>query len=125
MKVLIADDDKVFVELVSARLRTKGHKVVSALDAMQAFMVAMRESPDAILLDINMPAGNGLEVLKKLKSSAKTGAIPVVIASGVTDERLPQVARQMGASDFLSKPTAFDQIYAALQRAVVMPPGTT
>ena len=118
MKVLIADDDKVFVELVSARLRAKGHKVVTALDAMQAFMLAMRESPDAILLDINMPAGNGLEVLKKLRSSVKTGAIPVVIASGVTDARLPQAAQSLGASEFVAKPVGFDQLHAALQRAV-------
>lgn len=116
MKVLIADDDKVFVELVSARLRAKGHVPVSALDAMQAFMVAMRELPDVILLDVNMPAGNGLEVLKKLKSSAKTGRIPVVIASGVTDARLPVAAQSMGAAEVLAKPVAFDQLYAALQR---------
>jgi DNA-binding response OmpR family regulator len=122
LKVLIADDDKVFVELVSARLRAKGYKVVSALDAMQAFMLAIREVPDAILLDVNMPAGNGLEVLKKLKGSAKTGTIPVIIVSGVVDSRLPWAAQQLGATELLAKPASFAQILAALQRVLAPPP---
>lgn len=122
MKFLIADDDRVFVELCASRLRAKGHKVQTAVDAMQAFMFAMREQPDAIVLDINMPAGGGMETLRKLKTSAKTEAIPVVIASGLSDPELPDTVKQMGAAEFLAKPVSFDQINATLGRLLGAPP---
>jgi DNA-binding response OmpR family regulator len=122
VKFLIADDDRVFVELCATRLRTKGHKVLTAVDAMQAFMFAMREQPDAIVLDINMPAGGGQETLRKLKTSAKTEAIPVIIVSGLSDPKLPDTVKQMGAAEFLAKPASFDQINATLGRLLGAPP---
>jgi DNA-binding response OmpR family regulator len=122
VKFLIADDDRVFVELCATRLRTKGHKVLAAVDAMQAFMFAMREQPDAIVLDINMPAGGGMETLRKLKTSAKTEAIPVIIVSGLSDPKLPDTVKQMGAAEFLAKPASFDQINATLGRLLGAPP---
>ena len=51
MKVLLADDDRLLIELVATHLRAKGCEVVSAVDAMQAFMAAMRARPDVIVLD--------------------------------------------------------------------------
>ena len=122
MKFLIADDDRVFVELCASRLRSKGHKVLTATDAVQAFMFAMREAPDAIVLDINMPAGGGEATLQKLKGSAKTESIPVIIASGLSDPGLPDRVKEMGAAEFLAKPVSFDQINATLARLLGTPP---
>jgi len=82
MKLLIADDDRALSLLLSTRLRAKGWTVDVAHDAMQALMFAMRSSPDAIMLDIAMPGGTGIDALKKLKMSAKTTQIPVVVLSG-------------------------------------------
>ena len=122
MKFLIADDDRVFVELCAARLRAKGHRVQAASDAMQALMFAMRDKPDAIVLDIQMPAGGGVETLKKLKSSAKTEPIPVIVVSGLTQPDLPETVKQLGAADFVAKPASFDQINASLGRVLGTPP---
>ena len=122
MKFLIADDDRVFLELCKTRLRGAGHRVQTAADATQAFMFAMRELPDAIVLDIGMPAGGGMDVLRKLKASTKTEAIPVIVVSGQTAPTLPEEVTGMGAAAFLAKPVSFDQINATLGRLLGTPP---
>ena len=71
-KILVADDSRFQVTLLTKALQEKGFEVVAAQDAMQAGMVALRSAPDAIVLDINMPGGSGIEVLKRLRQSTKT-----------------------------------------------------
>jgi CheY-like chemotaxis protein len=105
MRVLIADDDKTLSLLLGELVRGAGHDVVPAYDAMQALMYAMRApQPDLILLDLNMPGGTGKEALKKLKMSAKTAHIPIVVVSGTTDEATREEVVRLGAAGFLGKP---------------------
>jgi two-component system cell cycle response regulator DivK len=114
MKVLLADDDRVLTHLLSNRLRVKGVEIVLAHDAMQAFMHAMRSPPDVIILDIQMPGGTGIEALRKLKTSAKTSSIPVVVLSGGGDAETPDRVKGMGADQFLLKPIEPDALYRIL-----------
>lgn len=80
--VLVVDDDRVISHLVTSLLREKGHKVLTAFDAVQGLMQAKRTPPvDAIVLDINMPGGSGEDTLKKIKMSTRTSNIPVIILS--------------------------------------------
>ncbi len=109
-KILVADDSRVQVFLVKTALEQKGFQVIVAMDAMQAGMVALRNLPDAIILDINMPGGSGLEVLKRLRISTKTQLIPVIVVSGSIDEHVRQVAQELGVSIFLPKPVDTDQL---------------
>jgi CheY-like chemotaxis protein len=103
-KILIADDSRFQVALLSKSMEERGFEVVSALDALQAWMTAIRAVPDAIVLDINMPGGSGIEVLKRLRISTKTQHIPVIVVSGNTEPSIEQVAMSLGASDFFHKP---------------------
>jgi DNA-binding response OmpR family regulator len=113
-KILVADDSRFQVALLTAALEQRGFEVVVALDAMQAGMVALRTSPDAIVLDINMPGGSGIEVLKRLKRSTKTQRIPVVVVSGSDDLDVRQIAMELGVADFLTKPVDLDQLCGTL-----------
>src|SRR5438270_13802006 len=113
-KILIADDSRFQIAILSAGLREKGFEVVVAEDALQAGMIALRTAPDAIVLDINMPGGSGIEVLKRLRRSTKTQKIPVVIVSGNGDSVVRQVAIELGVADFLPKPAALDQLCSVL-----------
>jgi len=115
MRVLIADDDRVHVCLVSGRLKAMGYDVVAAFDAMQAWMAVLRSAPDAILLDINMPAGTGMEVLRRLKTSTRTNLIPVVVVSGSIDPRAGGEVQNLGAVAFLPKPVDFDELDRTLR----------
>jgi CheY-like chemotaxis protein len=128
VNILIADDDRALIHLISSRLRSKGFQVSVAFDAMQAWMIATRTSPDAILLDIQMPGGTGLEVLKKLKNSIKTSQIPVIVLSGSIDPEAAGGVKQLGADEFLFKPVDIDRLYQTLCRLLgkeaQTPPGS-
>ena len=113
-KILVADDSRFQVALLKAGLEDKGFEVVVAEDAMRAGMLALRTAPDAIVLDINMPGGSGLEVLRRLRRSSKTQHIPVVVVSGSIDAGVREVATKLGVVDFFTKPVDLDQLAKAL-----------
>ena len=118
MKVLIADDDRVFSHMVARVLQRKGWEVVPAYDAMQAVMFATRESPHVIVLDIGMPGGTGLHALERLQASSRTAAIPVVVVSATPDTEVPAKARQLGAAGFLPKPVDPADLVTTLLRVM-------
>lgn len=103
-KVLVIDDDKTLVAILSASLRAAGYHVLAAYDAMQGFMLAQREVPAVILLDLQLPAGGGLQLLEKIAASGKTHAIPVVMVTGTTDPKLEAETMAKGAAGFVHKP---------------------
>jgi DNA-binding response OmpR family regulator len=122
MRILVADDDRMLSTLICAIVREAGHTPVAAFDAMQAMMFAIRPPvPALIILDINMPGGTGLEALRKLKLSARTSEIPVVVVSGSDDESMPAQVRALGALDYLPKPIDPEQLLAAVHRALPQP----
>lgn len=120
-KILIADDDRVWVELLSARLTAAGFRVEAAFDAMQTLMYATRSVPDAIVLDVRMPAGTGIQALKKLKAHGKTSHVPVLVVSGVADPLLVEGLKALGAVDFLIKPVKVEDVHQALLRIFKTP----
>lgn len=119
LKILIAEDDQVMAQLVAAVVRQAGHVPTHAYDAMQTMMFAMRiPAPALIILDINMPGGTGIDALLKLKRSAKTAHIPVVVVSGSIDPSLPAKAIEAGAVAFLPKPIDPVSLKAAIQEGM-------
>ena len=116
--ILVADDDRVLAQLLSNRLTKTNYTVVVSYDAMHAFMAAMKLAPAAVILDINMPGGTGLEVLKRLKSSSKTSLIPVIVLSGSAEPGDVQSVIDMGADEFLGKPPDFERLEGALSRLI-------
>jgi CheY-like chemotaxis protein len=119
VKILVADDDRVLSQLVCAIVREAGHTPIAAFDAMQALMFAMRPPmPALIILDINMPGGTGLEALKKLKLSARTAPIPVVVLSGSDEADMPQQVKALGATEFVAKPIDPEALAGVIQRVL-------
>lgn len=117
-KILVADDDRVTLETLAAQLRGAGFQVTMAMDAMQAFMAAQRSSPDAVLLDIQMPGGTGFDTLKRLRSSTKTQAIPVIAMSALKDPETGKRALALGAVEFFAKPVDFERLRSTLNGLV-------
>ena len=114
-RILIAEDDPVMASTLTGALKSRGYGVVLARDAMQAFMFAVQQQPNAILLDFNMPAGTGLGALTRLQASARTSSIPVLVVSGSTDLTLPATVRAEGAMGFFKKPVDLDALCARLE----------
>ncbi len=116
MTVLVADDDRVQALMLSTRLKARGFRVTLAYDAIQAWMAAIQTIPDVIILDIQMPGGTGIAVLKQLKSSTKTSQIPVIVLSGSIDPEIIPTVKDLGADEFLPKPVNLDVLYRTLSR---------
>ena len=117
-KILIVDDDRDTLLGLTLILRKKGgYQVVAASDAVQAMMVAIREKPDLIVLDIGLPGGNGLQVLRNLKSNVAMTCTPVIILTA-RDASLEAEALRAGADAFFQKPADPDALLSAVRSAL-------
>ena len=86
-KILVVDDEKEFVNTISARLEPMGYEIIPAYNGQEALDKATSEMPDLIILDIMMPGMDGLEVLHKLRDNPKTFPLNVIMltAKGETE----------------------------------------
>ena len=94
-KILIVDDDRDIRMGMGARLRANDFEVVFAEDGMGAIATARRESPDLVLLDIGLPAGNGYVVLDRMRKNTALSSIPVVVLSARDAEENEKLEKQM------------------------------
>ncbi len=120
--ILIADDDKIQTLMLSTRLKAKGFRIAVAHDAVQAWMSAIRSLPDAIILDIQMPGGTGIAVLKQLKMSSKTRKIPVIVLTGTIDPGDEPKLKELGVDRLLYKPVDLEQLDLALSQLMEKDP---
>jgi signal transduction histidine kinase/DNA-binding response OmpR family regulator len=112
-RVLVIEDDPAAAELLRVHLDGAGYAVLIATAGRQGVSWAAQTRPDAILLDILLPDIDGWEVLQRLKSDARTRAIPVMVVS-VVDDR--QLGMALGAVDYVVKPIAREPLLEALGR---------
>jgi DNA-binding response OmpR family regulator len=119
--ILIVDDNADTRLLLSARLKANHYHTIFAADALQAMSVALKERPDAILLDLGLPGGNGLIVLQRFKANTSLSSIPVIIVTAEDPLVAEATAMTAGADAFLQKPVDQDKLIAAVQQAM----GTT
>jgi DNA-binding response OmpR family regulator len=117
-KILIVDDNADTRLILSVRLKAHHYHPLYAADALQAMSVALKEQPDAILLDLGLPGGNGLVVLQRLKANTALSAIPVIIVTAEDPSMAESRAIEAGAVAFLQKPVDQDKLMAAVQQAM-------
>jgi CheY-like chemotaxis protein len=103
-KVLICDDDKAVASLVAGMLRPAGYDVIMAFDPVQGYRMVLQEKPSLVLLDLQMPAGGGVQMLDHLLASTKTHSIPVIILSATPASEKAAELRAHGAVAYLEKP---------------------
>lgn len=103
-KVLIADDDKDFVKVITTLFHQEGFEVFSANEGVRAIEAAHKNKPDIILLDLKMPAGNGFSVIEALRSRTETELIPVIVISGSDLLVKESDLIDKGAQAYLRKP---------------------
>lgn len=117
-RIMVVDDDALFVELLQAVLTFEGYEVFGAHNGVDALEKAKSESPDLILLDIMMPYINGWEVCTRLKENWRTRDIPIMMISGLgTLEDIVRALR-LGASDYLVKPFSFNELLARVNSLI-------
>lgn len=115
-KILVMDDDECMRELMRLHLVNAGYEVILAEDAVAAGHVILRELPDLVLADIEMPFMSGLEFVEAMKADAATASIPVVFVTSRADAE--ERGRELGAVGFLTKPLRADQLLATVAKNV-------
>ena len=101
--ILVVDDDAAAGDLVAALIRHFGYEATSASSGDAALESLQGMLPDMVLLDMMMPDMNGIEVLKRIRSDARTADLPVVMLSALDDEEWRLRAESAGASDYWIK----------------------
>ncbi len=117
-KILIIDDDEHLLVGLSAKLKANGYDVVSAMDGVAAVAVTRVESPDLILLDLGLPAGDGFVFLERLRAMAQHIATPVIVLSARDPSGNKQRALQAGAVAFFQKPPDNHELLNEIGRAL-------
>jgi signal transduction histidine kinase len=113
--VIIVDDHPANLKVLEDILRQQGYEVQSFPRGRLALAEAMRNPPDLILLDINMPEMNGYEVCEQLKSTGKLSDIPVIFLSALNDIEDKLGAFRSGGADFISKPFQVEEVQARVE----------
>ena len=105
MKVVVADDDRMFRKAAETTLSRKGYSVTTASDGEEALQLIRSEQPHIIVLDLIMPKIQGFDVLQLLKQDSFTADIPVIVLSSLTQEQDKQEALDLGAVAYFNKST--------------------
>lgn len=116
--LLVADDEPDMLRFLKSQLVSNYH-VIEAVDGQQAFDKASQTLPDIILLDMNMPEKDGLQVCRELRQQESTRDIPIVILTARADEQTKLAALSAGANDFLSKPFSTSELHVRVKNLVV------
>lgn len=103
---------------LAIKLRAHGFEIVSAGDGATAMTVVNREKPDAVILDLGLPGGDGFVVLQRMRSLSNTVALPVVVVTARPAQTNRTLALEQGAVAFLQKPVKTVELLAALRRAL-------
>jgi DNA-binding response OmpR family regulator len=109
-RILVAEDERDIRELIGFTLRHYGHEVLSASNGEDALAIALRELPDLVLLDIRMPRLTGYDVCRRLRAEPTTKNIPVAFLSAKGQDSEVQAGMDAGATDYILKPFAPDQL---------------
>jgi DNA-binding response OmpR family regulator len=112
-KLLVVDDDRNVLQLLSDALAEQGYGVVTAAAGLEALLKVSLEKPHAVLLDVHLPDISGLDVLRRIRESGN--AVPVLVITGNDDADLAKEAVGLGAHDAILKPLDLEHLARAVR----------
>jgi len=115
-RILVVDDEPDAVELVAFNLKGAGYDVSTAVDGEEALKKARDLLPDLIVLDLMIPAVDGLEVCKILRRDARTATIPIVMLTAKASEVDRVLGLELGADDYVTKPFSPRELVLRVKR---------
>ena len=110
--ILIVDDEKMILNLLSCNLLKEGYNVIEATDGLEAISVAQEKKPDLILLDVMLPKLDGLSVCKRIKNMMN---IPILMVTAKEEELDKIVGLELGADDYITKPFSIRELLARVK----------
>jgi len=118
MKILIVDDSPDALAVARARLAHEGHAIVCASGGWEGLEAIARESPDLVLLDVDMPDMSGFDVCRRMKEDREMCSIPVIFLSGSGDSAAMVKGLDLGAVDYVTKPFDVFELRARVRAAL-------
>jgi two-component system, OmpR family, phosphate regulon response regulator PhoB len=103
-KILVVEDERSLVEILSVNLEREGFDVVAAFDGQEGLRQAQLKLPDLVVLDLMLPLKGGLDVCRELKLGARTREIPIIMVTAKAEESDQLVGFATGADDYVTKP---------------------
>jgi CheY-like chemotaxis protein len=123
-KILVVDDNEIVLKMTSLKLQSAGYQVFTALDGSEGVAAVRREKPDLVLLDITFPpdvsgmSWDGFRIMDWLHRVDETKKIPIIVISGVVEEKNRQRAAASGAVAFFPKPVNFDEMIKVIRKTL-------
>lgn len=112
-RLLIVEDQATLRQSLQRGLSGEGYDVITAETGSEGFLLATREHPDAMILDLMLPDGNGLEMLGKLRNQGFSKPVLILTARDAVEDRI--LGLDTGADDYVVKPFAFGELVARLR----------
>jgi len=113
--VLLVDDEKDFVEMLSLRLQEAGERVTPAYNGKECLETLEKKNIDVVILDIKMPGMDGIETLKEIKRKYPLVEVIMLTGHGTTETAVQGM--KLGAYDYLLKPADFEDLTSKLEGA--------
>ena len=114
-KILVVEDEKSIAHFISTVLANNGYEAMQARSGSEAISMISSHCPDLIILDLGLPDMDGLDILRQLRSWS---SLPVVVVSARAHEKDKVTALDLGADDYLTKPSGTDELLARVRTAI-------
>ncbi|MBI3944689.1 MAG: response regulator [Armatimonadetes bacterium] len=114
-RILVVDDSPTIVDIVRSILEAAGCEVLTSLDGLAGVNIALREVPDLVISDVEMPEMTGLQLCRLLKSDSRTSGMPILILSAHGARHEQFWGRETGADDYLPKPFTPESLLARVR----------
>lgn len=114
-RIIIADDDELFVDIVRGALEARGHAVGALPDGENLRAIVDFKKPDVLILDCSMPGKSGMTALREIRMSRINPSQPVMVVTGRTGSSDEWIAYESGANDYMRKPVDIDRLVAHVE----------
>lgn len=111
-KILVVDDEPQIVKVLKAYLEKAGHQVITAQDGKAALLTFQREKPDFLILDLNLPGMDGLDVCKAIRRDSN---VPIIMLTARVEEADKLIGLELGADDYVIKPFSPREVVARVR----------
>ena len=114
-KILLVEDNEMNRDMLSRRLTRRGYEIVTAVDGLQGLSMASSETPDLILMDMDLPEIDGWEATRRLKSDSATNQIPIIALTAYAMAGDREKALEAGCDDYDTKPIVLKRLLGKLE----------
>ena len=115
MKILVVEDNHLILKVIETKLKKEGYDVISCENGKEAIEKITHSLPDLVITDIMLPYNSGLEIVSFVKVNLKKN-IPVIVLSGMGQEKTIEEAFKLGADDYMTKPFSLSELAMRIKR---------